>query len=57
MNKVIIFISIAVTAVALCGAAYIVNKEDTLRMEIAAQNGLIQCEKGSFVLWKKSCNE
>ena len=32
-----------------------VNHEDTIKMEIAAKAGLIQCREESFVLWKKEC--
>lgn len=56
-TKIIIAICIAITATALSAAAWVVNREDRIRMEIAAQNGLIQCQQGSFVLWKKSCKE
>lgn len=51
-----------ITAVlALCGligvSVYTVNHEDTVKMEIAAKSGLIQCREESFVLWKKECNK
>ena len=43
MFKTIIAVSIAVTAIAFTIMAYVVNREDSIRMDIAAQNGLIQC--------------
>jgi hypothetical protein len=47
--------------IALCGliavSVYTVNHEDTVKMEIAAKSGLIQCREGSFVLWKKECTK
>ena len=47
--------------IALCGligvSVYTVNHEDTIKMEIAAKSGLIQCREASFVLWKKECNK
>jgi hypothetical protein len=47
--------------IALCGlvgvSIYSVNHEDTIKMEIAAKAGLIQCREESFVLWKKECNK
>lgn len=51
-----------ITAVlALCGligvSVYTVNHEDTVKMEVAAKSGLIQCREGSFVLWKKECTK
>ena len=36
-------------------SVYSVNHEDTIKMEIAAKSGLIQCREESFVLWKKEC--
>ena len=57
MNKTIIAISIAVTAIAFSVKAYVVNREDTVRMELAAQNGLIQCKVNNYVLWKKECDK
>ena len=49
------------TIIALCGligvSVYTVNHEDTVKMEIAAKSGLIQCREESFVLWKKECNK
>lgn len=57
MNKTIIAISIAVTAIAFSVMAYVVNREDTVRMELAAQNGLIQCKVNNYVLWKKECDK
>lgn len=38
-------------------SVYSVNHEDTIKMEIAAKSGLIQCREESFVLWKKECNK
>ena len=55
-TKVIIFVLIALSVISFAVAAWVVNREDTVRMEIAAQNGLVQCQQGNFVLWKKSCN-
>lgn len=47
--------------IALCGligvSVYTVNHEDTIKMEIAAKSGLIQCREESFVLWKKECTK
>ena len=49
------------TIIALCGligvSVYTVNHEDTVKMEIAAKSGMIQCREESFVLWKKECNK
>ncbi len=49
------------TVIALCGliavSIFTVNHEDTIKMEIAAKSGLIQCREESFVLWKKECNK
>jgi hypothetical protein len=53
MNKFII--SVMVFSLALLIMAWVVNREDTIRMEIAAQNGLVQCQQGNFVMWKKDC--
>lgn len=54
-GKVIISLSVMITAIAFCVMAWVVNREDRIRMEIAAQNGLVQCQAGSFVMWKKDC--
>ena len=47
--------------IALCSligvSVYTVNHEDTVKMEIAAKSGLIQCREESFVLWKKECTK
>ena len=49
------------SVIALCGliavSIFTVNHEDTIKMEIAAKSGLIQCREESFVLWKKECNK
>lgn len=55
--SIIIAIAIIVSSIAFSAMAWFVNREDTVRMEVAAQNGLVQCQQGTFVLWKKSCNE
>lgn len=55
-TKTIISFTVAIIAISFAVAAWIVNREDTVRMEIAAQNGLIQCQQGNYVLWKKICN-
>jgi len=57
MYKTIIMVSIALTAIAFSVMAYVVNREDSVRMEIAAQNGLIQCKVNNYVLWKKACDK
>lgn len=57
MYKTIIAVSITFTAIAFAIMAYVVNREDTVRMEIAAQNGLVQCRVDNYVLWKKECNK
>ena len=57
MFKTIIAVSIAFTAIAFSIMAYVVNREDSVRMEIAAQNGLVQCKVDNYVLWKKSCDK
>lgn len=57
MYKTIIAVSITLTTIAFAVMAYVVNREDTVRMEIAAQNGLIQCQVNNYVLWKKSCDK
>jgi hypothetical protein len=51
-----------ITAVlALCSligvSVYTVNHEDTVKMEVAAKSGLIQCREDNYVLWKKECNK
>lgn len=50
-----------ISIIALCGligvSVYTVNHEDTVKMEIAAKSGLIQCREESFVLWKKECTK
>ena len=50
-----------IAILALCGliglSVHTVNHEDTLKMEVAAKSGLIQCREGSYVLWKKECNQ
>ena len=51
------FITVALGLCSLIGVSvYTVNHEDTVKMEVAAKSGLIQCREGSFVLWKKECN-
>ena len=56
MYKTIIAVSITFTSIAFAVMAYVVNREDTVRMEIAAQNGLVQCRVDNYVLWKKACD-
>jgi len=56
MYKTIIAGSIALIAISLTIMTWIVNREDSIRMEIAAQNGLIQCKVANYVLWKKECD-
>jgi hypothetical protein len=52
------FITVALGLCGLIGVSvYTVNHEDTVKMEIAAKSGLIQCREESFVLWKKECNK
>lgn len=53
MNKFII--SVIIISLTLLTTVWVVNREDTIRMEIAAQNGLVQCQQGNFVMWKKDC--
>ena len=57
MYKTILTASVAVTAIAFAVMTYVVNREDSVRMEIAAQNGLIQCKVNNYVLWKKVCDK
>ena len=57
MYKTILTASVAVTAIAFAVMTYVVNREDSVRMEIAAQNGLIQCKVNNYVLWKKECEK
>jgi hypothetical protein len=50
------FITAMISLCVLIGVSvYTVNHEDTVKMEIAAKSGLIQCREESFVLWKKEC--
>ena len=52
------FITVALGLCGLIGVSvYTVNHEDTVKMEIAAKSGLIQCREDSFVLWKKECTK
>ena len=49
--------AIVVSFMVLIGVSvYTVNHEDTVKMEIAAKNNMIECREGSFVLWKHSCD-
>jgi hypothetical protein len=56
-TSIIILSLLAVIVTAFAVMAYVVNREDSVRMEIAAQNGLIQCKEHNYVLWKKECEK
>lgn len=58
INVELRFVSIIMVSfmVLLAVLVYTVNHEDTVKMEIAAKSGLIQCREETFVLWKKECN-
>jgi hypothetical protein len=48
--------TVAIFAIFIGFSIYTVNHEDTLKMDIAAKNNMIECREGSFVLWKHSCD-
>lgn len=54
--KAYIFSFVIFVALMFTFSVWVVQTNETSRMDLAVKNGYVQCFKDSKVLWKKDCN-
>ena len=57
LQTILILLTVVLVSWSFAFSVWTVNHEDTARMEIAAQNGYVQCDVNHTVLWKQNCEK
>lgn len=55
-TKAYIFTFAIFTAIMFTFSVWVVNYNETARMDLAIKNGYVQCFKDNIVMWKKDCS-